>query len=112
MTAVVPARAQNFVDSGFGPAPAAAAGPTLRSEGFVGSTFGRRGDPRHHRRMGGAVAIGGWGWYDPDVNRSWDSDSFNDWWHDRPDRAYPRWVQHNDTCAQVFWAGGTWRCSL
>src|SRR5205085_5015793 len=22
----------------------------------------------------------GWGYYDPQVNRSWDSDSYNDWW--------------------------------
>ena len=48
-------------------------------------------------------------------NRSWESDSFNDWWHDRPDRAYPRWVQEqqrSDTCdeSRMWWSGSGWRC--
>jgi len=56
---------------------------------------------------------GGFAWYDPNLNRSWDSDSYNDWWHDRPDRAYPRWVQHNDGCdeGRMWQGGGAWRCS-
>ena len=40
----------------------------------------------------------------------WRSDSFNDWWHDRPDRAFPRWVRHNQPCQRQYWAGGGWRC--
>jgi hypothetical protein len=67
---------------------------------------------RHHR--GGYDAFGGsWGWYDPNLNRSWDSDSYNDWWHDRPDRAYPRWVQRNEGCdeGRLWQGGGVWRCS-
>jgi hypothetical protein len=57
--------------------------------------------------------FGGWGYYDPDLNSSWRPDSFNDWWHDRPDRAYPRWVQHNDGCdeGRMWQGGGAWRCS-
>ena len=45
-------------------------------------------------------------------NRGWDSDSFNDWWHDRPDRAYPRWVQHNQNCTpdRMWWSGSGWHC--
>jgi hypothetical protein len=78
-----------------------------------------RGDGRHdgrrdgrHGRSGDGFG-GGWAWYDPDLNRSWDSDSYNDWWHDRPDRAYPRWVQHNDGCdeGRMWQGGGAWRCS-
>lgn len=48
-----------------------------------------------------------------DINRSWNSDSFNDWWHDRPDRAYPRWVWHNHDCTEdrMFWSGAGWRCT-
>ena len=80
------------------------------------------GDFRHHRgdgrrdhrgNRGGDAFFGGWGYYDPDFNRSWDSDSYNDWWHDRPDRAYPRWVQHNQDCApeRMWQGGGVWRCS-
>jgi len=56
------------------------------------------------------------GWYDLssiDFNRSWAPNSYNDWWHDRPDRAYPRWVQHNEGCdeGRVWQGGGVWRCS-
>ena len=40
----------------------------------------------------------------------WRSDSFNDWWHDRPDRAYPRWIANNQDCQRQYWAGGGWRC--
>jgi hypothetical protein len=48
-----------------------------------------------------------------DINRSWKSDSFNDWWHDRPDRAYPRWVWHNHDCTvdRLWWSGAGWRCT-
>jgi len=38
---------------------------------------------------GWAYADGSWALYN---NRSWEPSSYNDWWHDRPDRAYPRWV--------------------
>ena len=73
-------------------------------------------DGRHRRRhdRDGPVIVGGWGWdngawayYN---NRSFDSDSYNDWWHDRPDRAYPRWVRHNQNCDRMWWGGGVWRC--
>jgi hypothetical protein len=45
-------------------------------------------------------------------NRSWQSASFNDWWHDRPDRAFPRWVQHNQNCTpdRMWWSGSGWHC--
>lgn len=50
---------------------------------------------------------------DYDIDRSWDEDSFNDWWHDRPDRAYPRWVWHNRGCSEdrMWWSGAGWRCT-
>ncbi len=38
------------------------------------------------------------------------SDGFNDWWHDRPDRAFPRWMNNNDGCQRLWWSGGGWRC--
>jgi hypothetical protein len=43
---------------------------------------------------------------------AWRSDSFNDWWHDNPDRAYPRWVQNNQGCPpeRMWWSGTTLRC--
>jgi hypothetical protein len=68
----------------------------------------------HRRGRAGDRAFGaGLAWYDSDLNRSWDSDSYNDWWHDRPDRAYPRWVQRNEGCdeGRMWQGGGVWRCS-
>ena len=111
ITAVVPAQAQNFTsssNSGAFPRAVQMPPPGAAIFGGGGGHHGRR----HHGR-GNDVIVGGWGgYYDADVNRSWDSNSFNDWWHDRPDRAYPRWVQHNDNCERVFWVGEGWRCSL
>ena len=43
-------------------------------------------------------------------NRSWESDSYNDWWHDQPWRSYPRWVSKNEDCQRQWWSGGGWRC--
>ena len=40
----------------------------------------------------------------------WRSDSFNDWWHDRPSRAYPAWVSRNTDCERLWWSGGGWHC--
>jgi len=41
----------------------------------------------------------------------WRSDSFNDWWHDRPDRAFPRWVGANrKKCERLWWSGSGWHC--
>lgn len=59
--------------------------------------------------FGWAYADGEWALYN---NRSWDSDSYNDWWHDRPDRAFPRWVRHNQNCTpdRMWWSGSGWHC--
>ena len=112
LVAVVPANAQAFTDqgtahhqSGF-PRAVSPPGP------FMSGDFRHHRGDRHHRRGRNEVIDAGWGWYDPNINRSWDSDSFNDWWHDRPDRAYPRWVSHNDNCERMFWVGEGWRCSM
>jgi len=75
-------------------------------------------DGRHHRRHGSSSGFfveydaGAWARYN---NRGWDSDSYNDWWHDRPDRAYPRWVQdqrRSGTCDEdrMWWSGSGWHC--
>jgi len=114
VTSPAPARAQRWSDPNF----VAAANVTVhRGNELVGNVRHHPGDGNRHDRgrhgRGGADG-GGWGgWYDPDFNRSWDSDSFNDWWHDRPDRAYPRWVQHNEGCdeSRMWQGGGVWRCS-
>ena len=71
--------------------------------------FGSGHRNRHRPSRAGAVFAG---WYDNEVgeNRSWEPDSYNDWWHDRPDRAYPRWMTHNQDCERLWWSGGGWRC--
>ena len=50
---------------------------------------------------------GEWALYN---NRTWESDSYNDWWHDRPDRAYPAWMRRNQDCQRMWFAGDTLRC--
>jgi hypothetical protein len=49
----------------------------------------------------------GWAYYN---NRSFAPDSFNDWWHDRPDRSIPRWVSQNSGCERQYYTGSGWRC--
>ncbi len=107
---------QQFSDSGDGPR-VHRNGPG----GFINGGFGRLqgcsvgGDHRGHRGRDGSCDIsvgtwvngGEWALYN---NRSWESDSYNDWWHDRPDRSYPRWVTNNQDCARQWWQGGAWRC--
>ena len=67
----------------------------------------------HHGGGGGGLGIwvngGDWARYN---NQSFASDSFNGWWHDRPDRAYPAWMRNNQNMpnCRVYWAGGGWRC--
>ena len=40
----------------------------------------------------------------------WRRESFDDWWHERPHRAYPAWVARNVDCERLWWSGGGWRC--
>ena len=79
-----------------------------------------RGDgPRDHRRHGhddDGFAYGYAGYYYPsdfDGNRSWDPDRWNDWWHERPERAFPRWVWRNQNFTEdrMWWSGAGWRCT-
>ena len=41
---------------------------------------------------------------------AWRAESFNDWWHERTERSYPRWLQNNANCERKWWAGETLRC--
>lgn len=41
---------------------------------------------------------------------AWRYDSFNDWWHERPQRSYPAWMSRNQNCERMYWSGGGWRC--
>ena len=99
--------AQDFASPAFGDQGVVSVG----GNGFHGG-FGHDGRDGHRRRRSGTVVVGGWGnegWamYN---NRTFEPDSYNDWWHDRPDRAFPRWMQSNGNCQRMWWSGGGWRC--
>ena len=102
------------------PAPALAFDPPALT---IDSTFAEggshpgvrihRGDGSHHRRGRGGDALVVGSWYGPtdfDGNRAFDPDKYNDWWHERPHRAYPRWVFNNEGCQRMWQEGGSWRC--
>lgn len=118
MYTVLKALASLAAAAAFVPAPATAqlsdppAAPRFASPspGFHGS-FGRHGN-RHHGRFSRDFGGGAYIAYDRDWqgDTAWRSDSFNDWWHDRPDRAFPRWMQNNQNCERKYWSGGGWRC--
>jgi len=80
----------------------------------IGSGF--PGSPDDHRRLGrGQLLPYGYGYASPEGwayfnNRSFAPDSYNDWWHDRPDRSFPRWMSRNEGCQRVWWSGSGWRC--
>ena len=82
-----------------------------RPDVTIHSGFGFGDDRRRHGRRDrdgdGDVFIGEW---PQQGDTAWRSDSFNDWWHDRPDRAYPRWMLSNQNCDRMWWGGGAWRC--
>lgn len=79
----------------------------------------RRGH-RHfrHVRVGDEIE-GGFGYSgyndygDYDANRSFDPDKWNDWWHERPERSFPRWIWSNQNCSpDRMWSSGSgWRCT-
>jgi hypothetical protein len=41
---------------------------------------------------------------------AWRPESFNDWWHERPNRSYPAWVLRNQDCQRKWWDGAVLRC--
>ena len=67
---------------------------------------------QHSRRVLLCDGFGGWygGEWAIYNNRTWEADSYNDWWHDRPDRAYPAWMRRNQDCSRQWFSGDTLRC--
>jgi hypothetical protein len=116
--------------------PSVNAQSTIVTQGFSASSGSgriqrddfRRGEPRlqgcdrrgprldgdrRGRRSSCEISTGTWvdgGEWALYNNRSWESDSYNDWWHDQPWRSYPRWVTKNEDCQRLWWSGGGWRC--
>ena len=83
-----------------------------------GDRFGRHRDDRDHRHHHGHDGLVGGVYYDNgyndygdyDANRSFDPDKWNDWWHERPDRAYPRWMSRNQDCQRPWYSGDVLTC--
>jgi len=68
----------------------------------------------HRRGHGGNFGRGDAGllYYDREYqgDTAWRPDSFNDWWHDNPTRAYPRWMLSNQNCEREWYQGNVLRC--
>ena len=104
------AETQALATAGFaaqGAFPARDGGTEVRIHRGMGDS-----DGHHRRRHRDNVVVGNW--YGDDWayynNRSWEPDSFNDWWHDRPDRAYPAWMRRNRNCDRMWYSGDTLVC--
>ena len=70
------------------------------------------GRMRDRRRVSDTAVVqewygGEWALYN---NRTFEPDSYNDWWHDRPDRAFPRWVRNNQGCERMWFSGDVLHC--
>ncbi len=64
-----------------------------------------------HRGSAGSYGYVDYSAYDDfDANRSFDHEKWNDWWHDRPDRAYPRWLSRNQDCARLWYSADKLTC--
>lgn len=80
--------------------------PTAPVDPFFGSGDFRRND-RRRRDRGGDIFLGDWEYTG---NQIWRPESFNDWWHERPNRSYPAWVLRNRDCQRMWWDGAVLRC--
>ena len=117
--AISPAQGQTIVASGLS---SSAASESFRSNtrGFSGRIVGNfrgrdfrncRGDHCRHIRVGENFGYSGYNDYgDYDANRSFDPDKWNDWWNDRPERAFPRWLSRNQDCARQWYSGDVLTC--
>lgn len=65
--------------------------------------FGRH---RRHRGFGDTIYID----REYQGDTAWRRTGFNDWWHERPERSFPRWMQNNQGCERQWWDGSTLRC--
>jgi len=111
LTFTSPAAAQSFTSS---------SGGSWGSRPFVGIPADSNGGGvrihRGHDRSGRGFADTGYfapgynDYGDYDANRSFDPEKWNDWWHDRPDRAFPRWMSRNQDCARRWYSGDVLTC--
>ena len=68
-----------------------------------------RRDRRDRRRLRGTDTVIV---YDRDYqgDSAWRAESFNDWWHERPNRSHPAWLMRNGDCQRKWWDGSVLRC--
>lgn len=101
VTAPAPVMAEDSSSQAFVAIPSTSVHRDFRRDG------GDRFDRRRLRGSSDTLIV-----YDPGYqgDSMWRPGSFNDWWHDRPDRSMPRWVRHNQNCERMWWSGGGWRC--
>jgi hypothetical protein len=65
-----------------------------------------RFDRRGNRGFDGGLYLGD---REYQGDTAWRPTGFNDWWHERPQRSEPRWLQSNN-CERQYWTGSGWRC--
>ena len=73
----------------------------------------RRGHGRFHRDRRRDRDFDGFVYFDDreyQGDTAWRANSYNDWWHERTNRSFPRWVQNNKNCERQWWSGAGWRC--
>ena len=116
-----PAHAERWSNPGF----AAAANVTVHRGSSPSNRHWRDGrrdrdrDGRRHRRdrfprdphrdrFDDTVFISDYGYYED--NPAWQSDGYNDWWHERRSRNTPRWVHNNQNCERQYSTGAGWKC--
>ena len=77
--------------------------PSTSAGGVIGGGF------RNDRRIRGTDTIMV---YDREYqgDTAWRPESFNDWWHERPERSYPAWMRRNQDCQRSWWDGAVLRC--
>ena len=111
---ISPAQGQSVLAAGF---TASAANRSASSSG--GGLSGRFAERSlrncvghcRHIRVGDGFAYSGYNDYgDYDANRSFDPDRWNDWWHERPERAFPRWMSRNQDCARPWFSADVLTC--
>lgn len=120
LAAVVPAAPAMALDPGGSQFTAGAAAGVTIHRGRPGHSVGefggdrdgrsRHGDRRRHSRHGFGEGFAYFGDREYQGDIAWRATSYNDWWHERPWRSYPRWVQSNENCERQWQGGGVWRC--
>lgn len=108
-----PALAQSVAAAGFSSSYASSRIHALVGRPAGGNFHGVRVHRGHGRDGFPGIGYYSSGYNDPgdfDANRSFDPDKWNDWWHERPERAFPRWMSRNQDCARQWYSADVLTC--